>query len=146
MRVKFELSWDVSSRLYYALGRPVHCFRSDKLNGILSQWSLFGTTCLTFLFGFAATREGRAIHNEGKGSTFWPTGYLMWRRLWNLCTTTRERSDTLHHTLHTIFSSGFGQSANVHEYPIGASVFSVEFLLNGIVIQKLEHERWVNLS
>jgi mediator of DNA damage checkpoint protein 1 len=47
----------------------------------------------------------------------------------------------LHCTSYTIFIEQSGQPANVHGYPLGASVFSTELLLNGIIIQKLEYER-----
>jgi mediator of DNA damage checkpoint protein 1 len=58
------------------------------------------------------------------------------------CAPLLERGKSyLHCTSYTIFIEQSGQPANVHGYPLGASVFSSELVLNGIIIQKLEYER-----
>lgn len=43
--------------------------------------------------------------------------------------------------MHIVFTKEYGQPVNDHE-STGASVFESELILNGIVIQKLEYERF----
>jgi mediator of DNA damage checkpoint protein 1 len=58
------------------------------------------------------------------------------------CAPLLERGKSyLHCTSYTIFIEQSGQPANVHGYPLGASVFSSELVLNGIIIQMVDYER-----
>jgi hypothetical protein len=58
------------------------------------------------------------------------------------CAPLLERGKSyLHCTSYTIFIEQSGQPANVHGYPLGASVFSSELVLNCIIIKKLDYER-----
>ena len=116
MHLKLEPSWDVKACIM-PLADLYAVPKCDILDGILSQWLLSSTACITFVFVLQPLeRLGRSIMKKKEV----PNDLLVisCEEDYETCTPLLEKGQNhLHHTLHTISVWESRQSANIHEYP-----------------------------